>query len=97
MFSWCEWGISLLSLFQKWSACELAWELLHFHYKVIREGRISTWTTSCFIIFNMTLAAFSGTSAEYEEGENTAGKSSASWTKIFNVVDELSPLFGPPS
>lgn len=54
-------------------------------------------STSSLIILNMTLAAFSGTFAEYEEGENTAGKSSASWTKIFNVVDELSPLFGPPS
>ena len=51
---------------------------MHFHYKIIREGRILTWSTSCLIIFNMTLAAFSGTSAEYEEGENTAGKSSAS-------------------
>lgn len=54
-------------------------------------------STSSLIILKMTLAAFSGTFAEYEEGENTAGKSSASWTKIFNVVDELSPLFGPPS
>lgn len=45
-----------------------------------------------------TLAAFSCTSAVYEEGENTAGKSSASLIRMFNVVDELSPsLFGPLS
>ena len=45
----------------------------------------------------LTLAAFSGTSASYEEGENSAGRSSASSMRIFSVVLELSPLPGPLS
>ena len=52
------------------------------------------------ILFNnfvLTLAAFSGTSASYEEGENSAGRSSASSMRIFSVVLELRPLPGPLS
>lgn len=45
----------------------------------------------------LTFAAFSCTSAVYEEGENTAGKSSASLIRMLSVVVELSPLFGPLS
>lgn len=45
----------------------------------------------------LTLAAFSGTSASYDEGENSAGRSSASSMRIFSVVLELSPLPGPLS
>ena len=47
--------------------------------------------------YKLTLAAFSGTSAVYEEGENSAGKSSASSIRIFSVVLELRPLPGPLS